>query len=247
MRPGRPGRVLIAGVGIAVVALTLAACGNGTTDPVAADSPGFGQVQPADQTGNASASDASALTSVASDLAPSDTVGVEQVGSSGVGDGGFADSTVAGGSIRAGLAGRDFVSTSVTGFTPAPGSEIHIAFPSADQISINAGCNNLFGQIDWDGAELTVPQLASTMMACEPALMEQDTFLTTLLASGVTASLSGDALTLTQGDVTIELVEQQAPLVDDMNQLDDAKLDPSISDMPARIPDLPAGASDTQG
>ncbi|MEO7124574.1 MAG: META domain-containing protein [Nakamurella sp.] len=152
-----------------------------------------------------------------------------------------ADDGAVGGAISAALTGRDFISTSMTGFTPAPGSQIHISFPEPHQISINGGCNTLFGQIRWDGARLEVPRLASTKMACERELTEQDTSLATLFSEGLTAALSGAVLTLTHGDISIELTEQKAPVSSGARQ------DPSISDMPARIPDPAAGSDAVQG
>lgn len=121
-----------------------------------------------------------------------------------------SNARVGGGTVADGVAGRDYVSTGVTGFELAPHSRILVSFPEVDRISIRAGCNGMFGQAVWDDATLTAPMLASTMMACDEALMRQDTFLSDLLSGGVEASLDGSVLTLTQGNVTIELTEQAA-------------------------------------
>ncbi|WP_182346133.1 META domain-containing protein [Tomitella gaofuii] len=93
------------------------------------------------------------------------------------------------------LDGAVFTSTAVTGHELVPGSTIEATF-QGDTASLHAGCNRLFGGYTIVDGTLTVPQAASTMMACEPALMEQDQWLTQLLAAGATIGLDGDALTL---------------------------------------------------
>ncbi|QDQ99021.1 META domain-containing protein [Tomitella fengzijianii] len=93
------------------------------------------------------------------------------------------------------LDGAVFTSTAVTGHELVPGSAIEAAF-QGDTASLHAGCNRLFGGYTIAEGTFTVPQAASTMMACEPALMDQDQWLTQLLATGTTIGLDGDTLTL---------------------------------------------------
>ena len=55
------------------------------------------------------------------------------------------------------------------------------------------------------GDTLTAPTMASTMMACEEALMDQDTWLAAFLASSPTWTYADGVLTLTNGTDTMVL------------------------------------------
>ena len=110
-----------------------------------------------------------------------------------------------GGRAASELDGASFVATEVTGtHTIAPGSTITLAFEGGS-LSANAGCNSMAGRYVAVGGKLTAPQLASTMMACDEALMAQDTWLAAFLASGPIYTLEGDTLTLTNGTDTVVL------------------------------------------
>ena len=103
------------------------------------------------------------------------------------------------------LAGRTFVSTAATGFELAPGVQITLTF-DGDRLSATGGCNQLDSTWSVDGDVLVVAEIASTRMACEPAtLMDQDTWLSSLLTSDPTVTLDGDTLTLTEGQSSITL------------------------------------------
>ncbi len=103
------------------------------------------------------------------------------------------------------LDGASFVATEVTGtHTIAPNSTITLTFDGGS-LSANAGCNTMAGRYTATGGTLTAPQLASTMMACDEALMTQDAWLAEFLASGPTYTLEDDTLTLTNGTDTIVL------------------------------------------
>lgn len=134
------------------------------------------------------------------------------------------------------LVGKQFESTKTIGFDVVDGHVITVAFPEEDQVSVNAGCNQLFGNITWDltgEAAFSAPALASTMMACDDALMAQDTFLAGLFADGFTVDYwATGELFLTQGDIAIELTKTGA--VTDHNGTDaDSNTDPDdgIADM----------------
>jgi len=144
-------------------------------------------------------------------------VGLAACGSSGTaGSGGTtsASPTGASGSAASSPSGRvggseldgaSFVATEVTGtHTIAPNSTITLTFEGGS-LSANAGCNTMAGRYLAVGGKLTAPQLASTMMACDDALMAQDTWLAAFLASGPTYTLDGDTLTLTNGTDTVVL------------------------------------------
>ncbi|NCD15939.1 MAG: META domain-containing protein [Actinobacteria bacterium] len=111
----------------------------------------------------------------------------------------------AGGS--ADLEGRTFTATEVRGHDLVEGSAITLAFEDG-QVSANAGCNTIFGEAQWDGGTLEAEQLASTLMACDNALMAQDEWLTALLTSSPTLSVDGTTLTI--GDATgLTLTEEE--------------------------------------
>lgn len=116
-----------------------------------------------------------------------------------------ASASESGRTTRSELDGQSFVATEVTGsHTLVPGSTITLAFEGGS-LSANAGCNSMAGRYTLLGGKLTAPQLASTMMACDQALMDQDSWLAQFLASGPTYTLAGDTLTLTSGTDTIVL------------------------------------------
>ena len=107
------------------------------------------------------------------------------------------------------LSGHTFTATEVTevtGHTLVDGSSLTLAF-EGDRVAVQAGCNNMNSDYTYDGTTLEVPLLASTMMACEPALMEQDQWVSDFLAATPDADLSGTTLTLTSGDTTVVLTE----------------------------------------
>jgi heat shock protein HslJ len=105
------------------------------------------------------------------------------------------------------LEGRTFTSTSVSGHELASQDPIRLAFEEG-RLSASAGCNTMFGPYALDGDELAwTAEPATTLMACGDALDQQDRWLAELLAAGVTAASDGRRLTLTSGDVTIELAD----------------------------------------
>ena len=73
-------------------------------------------------------------------------------------------------------------------------------------VSVNAGCNTLFGPADLSGGTIALTgELASTKMACAPELMAQDDELAAFFSAGPTWALEGSVLTLTGGTTTITL------------------------------------------
>jgi heat shock protein HslJ len=97
------------------------------------------------------------------------------------------------------LDGRTFLSTEVTGHELIDGTVIQLGFADGS-LSANAGCNQLFGGYRLDGDILAADALGQTEMACEDALMEQDTWLSGLLTGSPTVALDADELTLTSAD-----------------------------------------------
>lgn len=88
-----------------------------------------------------------------------------------------------------------------------PGSSVTVSF-TAEGISAQAGCNTLVGNANLEGGTITLDgELASTMMACDQALMDQDQWLSTFLTSGPRWSVDGTTLTLANDSTTITLSE----------------------------------------
>lgn len=103
------------------------------------------------------------------------------------------------GSPVAMLDGRTFLSTRVAGHELIDGTVIRLSFDDGS-LSANTGCNQLFGDYRLDGDVLAAEALGQTLIACEDALMEQDTWLTGLLTGSPTVALDADELVLTSAD-----------------------------------------------
>ena len=111
------------------------------------------------------------------------------------------------------LSGKRFVSTDVTGDDLVEDSEITVSFLD-DAVSVYAGCNTMNGGFEIADGALVAGQFASTMMACDEPLMEQDGWLSEFLSASPTIALDGSTLTLTGDDTTITLDEiESAPLI----------------------------------
>lgn len=102
------------------------------------------------------------------------------------------------------LAGQTFASTSVEGYDLVEGSTIELGFET-DALGARAGCNSLSGGYTITDGTLEVGAMASTMMACDDALMAQDQWLSEFLTSGPEITLDGGTLTLAGSESTIAL------------------------------------------
>lgn len=108
------------------------------------------------------------------------------------------------------LDGRAFASVRVDGHRLVDGTRIQLGFDGAG-LSADAGCNHLFGTAWLADGVLVVSRIGGTEMACPDGRMEQDEWLVQFLGGGPTVELDGGTLTLTSGDVVVELEEQAAP------------------------------------
>ena len=104
------------------------------------------------------------------------------------------------------LDGRNFVSTEVEGWNLVTGTEVTLDFDEGG-ISVDAGCNQQFGQYEIDGDVLEIAVMASTMMGCSAALAAQDAAISELLTSGPTIALDGGTLTITGDDAALTAEE----------------------------------------
>lgn len=92
----------------------------------------------------------------------------------------------------------------------ADGSTLLLSF-GAISVVASAGCNTLSGTAAYDGGILAVEEpMASTMMACPEAMMDQDTWVADFLTSGPTWSLDGQTLTLASPTIEMTLTENFA-------------------------------------
>lgn len=111
------------------------------------------------------------------------------------------------------LDGRTFVSTEVIGYDLVDGTEVNITF-LANSMNVTGGCNSMNGGFVI-GEVLTAGPFASTMMACDQALMDQDVWLDEFLSSLPTIALDDGTLTIANADTTMILEElQPSELVD---------------------------------
>ena len=106
-----------------------------------------------------------------------------------------ACASASGSSAEDELVGRSFESTDVEGRTLVEGTTITLIVRSGG-VSVRAGCNTLLGDATWEDGVLRAAQLASTLMACDADLMDQDRWLAAFLEGSPPFELDGDTLTL---------------------------------------------------
>ena len=90
--------------------------------------------------------------------------------------------------------------------SPIAGTTLTATFTPDGQVSGNAGCNTYTGAYTLDGTSLTVGQLATTMMACEQAIMDQETKFLAALQTPTTVETSGATVTLRDASGATQVV-----------------------------------------
>lgn len=103
-----------------------------------------------------------------------------------------------------------YVVTSAESLDIVEGSTIEITLGDG-QLSAYAGCNRIFGQYQLEGTTLVAGPLASTRMACEPELMDQDTWLIRLLESEPELRLEDDEMVITADTGVLVLSPEPSP------------------------------------
>ena len=88
------------------------------------------------------------------------------------------------------------------------GTRIRLTFQD-DSLSANAGCNIIGGSYEIEDGKLVFSGASMTEMACEEPRMAQDDWLVSFLGSEPTLTIDGDNLTLTDGTVTIALLDSE--------------------------------------
>lgn len=78
------------------------------------------------------------------------------------------------------------------------------------QVSGQSACNRYMGSVAVEGTSVTFGQLASTLMACEEAVMAVETAYLTALGAVDEGARSGDSLTLTGEGVELAFTLQGA-------------------------------------
>jgi len=139
---------------------------------------------------------------------------------------------------RQGLEGRTFLSTGVLGRLLVAGSRVRLRF-GGGQVGASAGCNSMGGPYTIVGDRLVAHQLATTEMACDPALMDQDRWLASLL-DGATIALAGDVLTLAKDGVGLTLLDREVadpdrPLIGTRWVVDGLVSGDAVSSVPAGV------------
>jgi len=87
------------------------------------------------------------------------------------------------------------------------GTSLSLTFDSGG-ISASAGCNSMVSGGGVRDGVLQADTLASTEMACDPAIMEQEQWWAQFLTSGPTVDVGEQALTLTSGSDTVHMTSE---------------------------------------
>ncbi|MHB1137367.1 MAG: META domain-containing protein [Microthrixaceae bacterium] len=145
--------------------------------------------------------------------------------------------TVAEGS--GGLDGQSFESTTVEGHELVEGSTVLLTFEDGT-LSVIAGCNTISGAYSLQGGTLAFEgEPRMTMMGCDQALADQDTWLGGWLTAGVAVTETDGGLQLEGDGVTMDLVaggeEVDAPLVGVTWTLETISTDATSSNVPASV------------
>lgn len=99
------------------------------------------------------------------------------------------------------LTGKVWALTELKGNPPVAGTGIFAEFTADGKVAGSAGCNRYNGTYTVSGSNITFSSpMASTMMMCEQAVMDQESAYLKALGEAKTFAVKGDQLTLTGGD-----------------------------------------------
>jgi heat shock protein HslJ len=111
------------------------------------------------------------------------------------------------------LTGQMWVMTQLGGKAPVANTGISAQFNSDGTVSGSAGCNRYTGQYTTTGNSITISNVASTMMACEQPVMDQESAYLKALSEAKTYTAKDKSLTLFGADgkplVTYEAQSQE--------------------------------------
>lgn len=85
------------------------------------------------------------------------------------------------------------------------GTTVTAIFGSDGKLSGNAGCNTYNGTYTIDGDKITIGPLATTRMACEQAVMDQESAYLNALANAATFNLGKDSLELRDANGALQV------------------------------------------
>lgn len=85
-----------------------------------------------------------------------------------------------------------------------PGVDVTLTFADG-RVMGKAGCNTFGGAYSVSGGRLSVPQVGTTLMYCDGAIGEQETWIMQLLGASPTISVDGDTMVLSDGTNSITL------------------------------------------
>ena len=107
----------------------------------------------------------------------------------------------AGSQAEGSLTGKVWVMDSLNGAAPVPNTTITAEFTEDGKVGGSAGCNRYSGQYTVSGSNIEFKQsMASTMMACDGPVMDQETAYFQALAAAKSFAVGGDQLTLSDAD-----------------------------------------------
>jgi heat shock protein HslJ len=98
------------------------------------------------------------------------------------------------------LPGTSWRATEIAGRAALGEKAATLEFRADGGVGGSTSCNRFSGNATIEGQTLTFSPLASTRMACEPPVMDQETRFLQALASVRSFARSGDTLTLRDGD-----------------------------------------------
>ncbi len=90
--------------------------------------------------------------------------------------------------------------------SPIAGSTLTATFTPDGQVAGNGGCNTYSGPYKLDGTSLTVGPLVTTRMACEQAIMDQETQFLAALQTPTNVETSGATVTLRDASGATQVV-----------------------------------------
>ena len=110
----------------------------------------------------------------------------------------FSACTPSSGSSAA-LPGTKWELTSLNGNAPVIGTSVTLFFGNDDMVGGNASCNTYSGSYKVSGSNLTFGPMMSTMMACEPSIMDQEQAYLKSLGDTKSYEATAEKLTLKDG------------------------------------------------
>lgn len=80
------------------------------------------------------------------------------------------------------------------------GVKAGLTFNADGKLTGNSGCNGLSGSYTVEGDQITFSPIASTRMACDQSIMEQETAIHQVLTGTASFQIENNQLTLTNSD-----------------------------------------------